>query len=627
MTVIVITSFKTNISHHVTGIVYDGITSKRMPNVIVKVKGKSESTKTDQFGRYEIDVPSKNSYLTFEKIGYETLQVPVAGRTIVEAFLVHIVTETEVEEIIIHRPEAVNEIDDASHVAKINHQKKNFARQSNSNLSWTPQNSIGNVQINTEEYASVKETGFLIPQKSPYSTFSIDVDVASYSNVRRFLNNGQRPPVDAVRVEEMINYFEYDYQGPKSAKNPFAIHTEVALAPWNRNHQLIHIGLQGKRIDHKELPPSNLVFLIDVSGSMNAANKLPLLKSAFRLLTKQLRPEDKVSIIVYAGAAGLVLAPTSGDESEKIIKALDNLQAGGSTAGGAGIELAYKKAKEHFVENGNNRVILATDGDFNVGESSNTAMEKLIEQKRKDGIYLTVLGFGMGDYKDAKMEILADKGNGNYAYIDNILEAKKVLVNEFGGTLFTIAKDVKIQVEFNPQNVQAYRLIGYENRRLQDEDFNDDQKDAGELGAGHSVTALYEVIPVGVNSNYASIDPLKYQAPKPVKNNGFADDLMTVKLRYKDPQIPENGQQDKSKLISRTITKHELKDKNLTNNFKWSATIAAYGMILKESEYKGDITMEEVVEMARSSRGVDKEGYRIECIRLMESSMLLVKNE
>jgi Ca-activated chloride channel family protein len=353
--------------------------------------------------------------------------------------------------------------------------------------------------------------------------------------------------------------------------------------------------------------------LIDVSGSLDAPTKLPLLKSSFKMLVNELREQDHVAIVVYAGAAGLVLEPTSGADKKKILEALDNLQAGGSTAGGAGINLAYAVAKQHFKANGNNRVILATDGDFNVGESSNGGMERLIEEKRKDGVFLTVLGFGMGNYKDSKMEILSDKGNGNYAYIDNITEAKKVLVNEFGGTLFTIAKDVKLQIEFNPTKVQAYRLIGYENRMLKSEDFNNDKKDAGELGSGHTVTALYEIIPVGVESEFYKIDELKYQTTKVDPAASKSKELMTVKFRYKKPD------EDVSKLIVHPLVDNLVALNKTSDDFRWSASVAAFGMLLRESEYVKNFSYDQVVQLAKGAKGEDKEGYRIEFINMAKS--------
>ena len=470
---------------------------------------------------------------------------------------------------------------------------------------------------NTEEYSTIHENGYKNSKDDPLSTFSIDVDAASYSNVRRFLNNGQRPPKDAVRVEELINYFNYEYEEPKN-NEVFSVNTEVAMAPWNPTHQLVQIGIQGKNVATNRLPSSNLVFLLDVSGSMSSANKLPLLKSALKLLIGKLREGDKVSIVVYAGAAGLVLPPTDGQDKETIIAALDKLSAGGSTAGGAGIKLAYKTAREQFIEGGNNRIILATDGDFNIGASSNAEMERLIEKERESGVFLTVLGFGMGNYKDSKMEMLADKGNGNYAYIDNLLEAKKVLVNEFGGTLFTIAKDVKIQVEFNPALVQSYQLIGYENRLLNNEDFNDDKKDAGELGAGHTVTALYEIVPVGVEFENKSIDPLKYQKQKQeAKAAKYGHELMTVKIRYKEP----DGEM--SKLLVQPIKNSDKGWKNATDNFKWAAAIAEFGMILRDSEYVAMDSYAQVLALADASKGNDEFGYRAEFIRLIQSAELL----
>lgn len=470
-------------------------------------------------------------------------------------------------------------------------------------------------QFNTEEYSRIYENSFLKVVNEPLSTFSIDVDAASYSNMRRFLNNNQLPPKDAVRIEEMINYFNYDYPAPQG-EDPFSITTEVSGCPWKKEHKLVHIGLQGEKITSDSLPPANLVFLLDVSGSMNSANKLPLLKSALKMLTKNLRSQDKVSIVVYAGAAGLVLPSTDGSNTHKITEALDRLNAGGSTAGGAGIQLAYKVAKQNFITGGNNRVILATDGDFNVGTSSSSDLVRMIEQKREDGIFLTVLGFGNGNYKDSRMEQLADKGNGNYAYIDNLLEAKKVLVTEMGSTLLTIAKDVKIQVEFNPSVVQAYRLIGYENRKLKNEDFNDDKKDAGELGAGHSVTALYEIVPTGVKMDLPKVDELKYQKTKPIKAiSGPSKEILTVKFRYKKP----TG--SKSKLLVNVLRNRT--DEKHSENLYFSAAVAGFGMLLRDSQYKGDLTFDKIIKMAKEAKGADDNGYRAEFIRLVEQAQLL----
>jgi Ca-activated chloride channel family protein len=468
-----------------------------------------------------------------------------------------------------------------------------------------------NPNFHTESYSHIVENAFLGVASSPLSTFSIDVDRASYSNVRRFINGGQRPPIDAVRIEEMINYFSFDYPDP-DGDHPFSVTTEVSTAPWNPIHQLVRIGIQGERVDTENLPPSNLVFLIDVSGSMQSPDKLPLLKASFRMLVNELQPEDRVAIVVYAGAAGLVLPSTSGNEKDTILDAIEALEAGGSTAGGAGIILAYEVARENHIASGNNRVILATDGDFNIGASSDGEMVRLIEEKREQGTFLTVLGFGTGNLKDSKMEKLADHGNGNFAYIDNLTEARKVLVTEMGGTLMTIAKDVKIQVEFNPARVQAYRLIGYENRLLQDENFNDDTKDAGELGAGHSVTALYEVIPVGVDSQYeiADVDSLRYQASGEPAVTSDSKELLFVKLRYKAPQGAE------SRLITHPV--HDSNDQP-SADLTFASAVAGFGMLLRDSEYCGDLGLPDVLNLARSSTGEDREGYRTEFVRLVET--------
>jgi Ca-activated chloride channel homolog len=478
-------------------------------------------------------------------------------------------------------------------------------------------------RFNTENYNRIDDNPFHRVGNEPLSTFSIDVDTASYSNLRRFITQGELPPKDAVRIEEMINYFTYNYPQPKGER-PFSVTTEVAAAPWNPQHKLVEVGLQGKRLESETLPPSNLVFLIDVSGSMNDPNKLPLVQQSLKLLVNKLRPEDRVSLVVYAGNAGLVLPATPGSQKSKILGAIARLEAGGSTAGGQGIELAYKIAKQNFLKSGNNRVILATDGDFNVGVSSDADLTRLIEQKRDQGIFLTVLGFGTGNYKDGKMEQLADKGNGNYAYIDTLLEAKKVLVNDLRGTLFTIAKDVKIQVEFNPAKVQAYRLIGYENRLLQNQDFNDDKKDAGDIGAGHSVTALYEIIPTGIKSDVKlpEVDPLRYQHSGETASNTAGNELMQVKLRYKLPQ------DSTSQLITQTIPDDDLKaDQIPSTNLRFAAAVATFGMVLRDSEYKGNANYDLVMKLATQAMGEDQEGYRGEFIRLVEQSRgLITKN-
>lgn len=472
---------------------------------------------------------------------------------------------------------------------------------------------------NTEDYDIIVENSFLSATQNPLSTFSIDVDEAAYSNVRRYLENGSMPPAGAVRIEEMINYFDYNYSQPVN-DDPFRVITELAACPWNPQHQLLHIGLKGKEIPVENLPASNMVFLVDVSGSMDEPNKLPLVKASMKLLTDQLREQDRVAIVVYAGNAGLVLPSTSGAEKQQIKDAIDELQAGGSTAGGEGIQLAYQTARNHFIQNGNNRIILATDGDFNVGISSDDELVRLVEKERKSGVFLSVLGFGMGNYKDNKMQQLADKGNGNHSYIDNISEARKVLVNEFGSTLFTIAKDVKLQLEFNPARVQAYRLLGYENRVLAAEDFNDDQKDAGELGSGHTVTALYEIIPVGVKDEFTrSVDPLKYQEPQK-KTVTSADEMLTIKLRYKKPAG------ETSKLISHTVTDQPLTLAQASDNFRFSAAVAEFGLLLRNSAFKQQAGYQQVIGLAKSARGEDANGYRAEFIRLVQSASSIAKN-
>lgn len=581
----------------VYGTVTSAVDGKPLPGVTVSLKGTKTSTATDARGKYSITVPSSGGTLMYSFIGFKTQEAKIGGRNIIDIVLS--VDEITLSEVVVTGYGAKSKQRESPRVAG----DYSFSSRptDNTQLDW-----------NTEEYDGINENIFHGALQNPLSTFSIDVDAASYSNVRRFVNNGQRPPKDAVRIEELVNYFDYDYSQPRD-EHPFNIITEISSAPWNTQHKLVHIGLQGKRIPTENFPPSNLVFLLDVSGSMNMPNKLPLLKSSFTMLVNELRPQDHVAIVVYAGAAGVVLEPTSGGEKQKIIQALDKLQAGGSTAGGAGIKLAYSIARKHFKEGGNNRVILATDGDFNIGESSNASMERLIEEEKKSGVFLTVLGFGMGNYKDSKMETLSNKGNGNYAYIDNLTEARKVLVNEFGGTLFTIAKDVKLQVEFNPAKVQAYRLIGYENRMLRNEDFNNDKKDAGDLGSGHTVTALYEIIPVGVESEFFKIDPLKYQTTKIDPAASRSKELMTVKFRYKKPD--ENG----SKLIVHPLMDNQISLERTSDNFRWSASVAAFGMLLRESEYVKAYTFENVVQLAQGARGTDKEGYRIEFINMVKS--------
>ena len=475
-------------------------------------------------------------------------------------------------------------------------------------------------QPNTEEYALIEENEFREASREPLSTFSIDVDAASYANVRRFLSEGTLPPRDAVRIEELVNYFDYEYAGP-GGDHPFTVTTEVSTAPWNPRHRLVHVGVQGRRVDVSRLPPSNLVFLIDVSGSMDSPDKLPLVKESLRMLVNQLRPRDRVGIVVYAGAAGVVLPSTPGTERARILDAIDRMQAGGSTAGEAGIREAYRLARESFIRGGNNRVVLATDGDFNVGVSSQSELVQLIERERRSGVFLTVLGFGTGNLKDAQMESLADHGNGNYAYVDGIGEARKALVEEMGGTLFTIAKDVKIQVEFNPAKVKAYRLIGYENRALAARDFNDDARDAGELGAGHSVTALYEVVPVGADTEVGGTDPLRYQETRPRAGRPASDELLLVKLRYKEPEG------DASRLIERPLADRGVPLAQTSADFRFAAAVAEWGMLLRDSRFKERASYGEVLALARGALGRDTGGHRAEFVRLVEASRRLASGE
>ncbi|MBC7796751.1 MAG: VWA domain-containing protein [Pyrinomonadaceae bacterium] len=460
-----------------------------------------------------------------------------------------------------------------------------------------------------ERYAEIDENPFLESSRAPLSTFSIDVDTASYSNVRRFINDGQTPPRDAVRIEELINYFEYDYPQPVGDV-PFSVTNEIAACPWNSKHKIVSIGLQGKKISLDNVPPSNLVFLLDVSGSMNAPDKLPLLKASLKTLINQLSAKDRIAIVTYAGNSGLALPSTTADRKADIINALDNLNAGGSTNGGQGIQLAYKVAQDNFIADGNNRVILATDGDFNLGLTSDNELVSLIENKRKSNVFLSVIGFGTGNTNDSMMEKLADKGNGNYAYIDTIDEARKALGSQVAGTLYTIAKDVKIQVEFNPAKVNGYRLIGYENRILAAKDFNDDKKDAGEIGAGISVTALYEIVPKGETIDNKGVDDLKYSQPKSM-GDANSRELLTVKLRYKEPKESE------SKLLSIGLTDTNKSFESASDNLRFASSVAEFGLLLRDSRYKGTASFNQVAQIANSSKGSDLKGYRADFVELV----------
>lgn len=626
ITLLLIVNCRANIT--ITGLVSDANSGDPLPGVSILEKGTSNGVITNIDGLYSISVRDENSKLVFSYIGYISDEVKLSGRTTINIQMVEDIVG--LDEIVVVGYGTVQKSDVTGSVSTIRPEQFSEALQGRcagvkvKRSNGTP-GSGNNIQIrgcatvvadadytdfNTEGYTTVHENGFKEVKMNPLSTFSIDVDAASYSNVRRYLNYGQKPPVDAVRIEEMINYFKYQYPQPKG-EHPFSINTELAECPWNKENKLLHIGLQGKEIATENLPPSNLVFLIDVSGSMGDANKLPLLKSAFKLLVGELRDKDRVAMVVYAGASGVVLPSTRGSEKEKIIDALDRLQSGGCTAGAAGLQLAYKVAEDNFLEEGNNRIILATDGDFNVGQSSNAEMERLIEKEREKGISISVLGFGMGNYKDDKMEIIADKGNGNYAYIDNIQEAKKVFVNEFGGTLFTIAKDVKIQIEFNPVKVKKYRLVGYENRLLNEEDFDNDKIDAGELGSGHTVTALYEL--VLNDEGEKGKEKLKYQTSNVNDLAKESNELVSIKLRYKEP----DGLQ--SKLIESAILDNSNTWEETSDNFRFSAAVAEFGMFLRDSEFKGNTTIENTIRLAENSLGKDNEGYRSEFIRLVKS--------
>jgi Ca-activated chloride channel homolog len=572
-----------------------------IPGVTIVVKGTSTGVVTDYSGHFVINVPEGKSILVFSFIGYKSQEIKLNGQQNLSVVMLEDVTA--LSEVVVVGYGTRKKSDICGSVSSISFDAPSRC--------YKAQASQPSPDYNTEGYSAIHENGYKNPKNDPLSTFSIDVDAASYSNVRRFITEGQKPVPDAVRIEEMINYFDYDYPQPHDG-NPFAIVHELGVCPWNKDNLLLHIGLQGEKMANSEIPPSNLVFLLDVSGSMDQPNKLPLLVKAMKMLAGQLRAKDRVAIVVYAGSSGMVLPSTPGNQKEKIISALDRLQAGGSTAGSAGLKLAYEVAEENFMEDGNNRIILATDGDFNVGPSSNAEMERMIEKYRDRGIFISVCGFGMGNYKDDKMEIIADKGNGNYSYIDNLMEAKKVFINEFSSTLYTIAKDVKIQIEFNPAIVKEYRLVGYENRLLNEEDFENDKKDAGELGAGHTVTALYEIVTTGRHTDY--VRKLKYQPNEVIPEVSQAQELATIKFRYK------KSDGDKSILMTEVIPQKVEQSSETSDNFRFSAAVAGFGMLLRESEYKGTINYDQVLALARGAKGYDKDGYRAEFIRLVELS-------
>ena len=566
----------------------------------VSIEKSRKGTVTNEHGKYSIEA-IQGDIIRFSYIGYKTQKVK-ANRKIIDVKL-YPDNNLLMEECVITSDEVSNRAISSKQMAV---------------RSLGMPALIYDRYANREEYNHNAENRFKSPVKDPLSTFSIDVDAASYSNIRRFINQGEMPPKDAVRIEEMINYFNYNYPKP-TGNDPVRITTEVGICPWNKTHRLVQIGLKAREIENQNLPASNFVFLIDVSGSMFGPTRLELVKSSLRLLVNNLREKDRVAIVTYCGDARVALPSTPGNEKQKIKDALETLTAGGSTAGGAGIKEAYRIAQKNFIAQGNNRIILCTDGDFNVGASSETELENLIESKRKSGIFLTVLGYGMGNYKDNKMQILAQKGNGNHAYIDNIQEANKVLVNEFGSTMYAVAKDVKLQVEFNPAKVQSYRLVGYETRILNNEDFNDDTKDAGEMGAGHTITALYEIIPTGISGNIpGSIDPLKYQTETNINaQTSNSSELLTVKLRYKTPE------EEKSKKIEKSVTDTD-KD-NVSPDFRFASAVAMFAQLLKDSDFKGEATYDKVIETANKGLSFDPEGYRAEFVRLVQSAKGLNK--
>lgn len=583
----------------VTGTVTDE-NNRPLIGANVSIEKSRKGTVTNEHGKYSIEA-MQGDIIRFSYIGYKTQKVK-ANRKIIDVKL-YPDNNLLMEECVITSDEVSNRAISSKQMAV---------------RSLGMPALIYDRYANREEYSHNAENRFKSPVKDPLSTFSIDVDAASYSNIRRFINQGEMPPKDAVRIEEMINYFNYNYPKP-TGNDPVRITTEVGICPWNKTHRLVQIGLKAREIENQNLPASNFVFLIDVSGSMFGPTRLELVKSSLRLLVNNLREKDRVAIVTYCGDARVALPSTPGNEKQKIKDALETLTAGGSTAGGAGIKEAYRIAQKNFIAQGNNRIILCTDGDFNVGASSETELENLIESKRKSGIFLTVLGYGMGNYKDNKMQILAQKGNGNHAYIDNIQEANKVLVNEFGSTMYAVAKDVKLQVEFNPAKVQSYRLVGYETRMLNNEDFNDDTKDAGEMGAGHTVTALYEIIPTGISGNIpGSIDPLKYQTETNTNaQTSNSSELLTVKLRYKTPE------EEKSKKIEKSVT--DMGKDNVSPDFRFASAVAMFAQLLKDSDFKGEATYDKVIETANKGLSFDPEGYRAEFVRLVQSAKGLNK--
>ena len=611
----------------VSGRITDAATGQGLPGVTVLLKGTANRTQSDTKGHYQLaGVPVQGARLQFSLAGFAMQEMPASTARLDVALQRHNDQKVLREAVIVdYGAVAPRKVASApSGRAAGASVRRNRAVPDQEELK---DKSVGYLNATAppvayparpeagagDTYAKIQENAFHPVSKEPLSTFALDVDNASYSNVRRFLNEGQLPPRDAVRVEELLNYFRYQLPAPAATSpDPVRISAELSDCPWAPCHQLARIGIQARILETASLPPANLAFLVDVSGSMMGDDRLPLVRAGLKLLVRQLRPQDHVALVAYAGAAGLVLPPTPGTQQATILEAIDRLEAGGSTAGGAGLRLAYATAQQSFQKSGNNRVILATDGDFNVGESSDAAMEQLIVQQRETGIFLTVLGVGRGNLRDSRMELLADKGNGNYAYLDNLDEARRTLVAQFGGTLFTVAKDVKLQVEFNPARVVGYRLIGYENRLLANEDFNNDRKDAGELGAGHTVTALYELVPVG--SSNPLVDKLKYQPGQDVLARSLspANEVLTVKLRYKEPQGST------SRLLAQPLAGAAVPIAQASADQQVAAAVAEVGLLLRQSEQRGTATYASAARLAQAGRGPDADGYRAELLRLVQ---------
>lgn len=609
MLLLILAGFRADHYRTINGTVYNTENNKPLQGVTVEVEGTNIVTISNSQGHYTLKVPDNITHLLFSMIGFEQKRIKAGKTALLDVWLIPSAPMLD-ETLSVGMSKGLSITRAATVVNAQNRSIPFGGRVINRHYS---------TYENTESYGKISENDFIDPKQEPLSTFAIDVDAASYSNVRRFINNGQLPPKDAVRLEEMINYFPCDLAAPSNG-DPVAISTELSSAPWNAQHHLLRIGLKAKTMKTDKLPPSNFVFLLDVSGSMDDFNRLPLVKASMKLLIDQLRDKDHVAIVTYAGSAETKLTSTSGNNKRKIKDVIDALEANGATAGGAGIKLAYQLAKENFIKGGNNRIVLASDGDFNVGPSSDEDMEELITNEQKSGISLSVFGFGMGNLKDSKMEILANKGHGNYAYIENIAEARKAMVTEFGGTLFTVAKDVKMQVEFNPAKVQAYRLLGYENRLLKKEDFNNDQKTGGDMGIGHTVTALYEIIPIGTKDDYTgSVDPLKYQSPSSIVLSNSAE-MATIKFRYKNPGS-ENSQLKKLSIAANPINLAETSE-----DFRFVSAVAELGLLLRNSTYKQQAAYDKLIARAKKAKGIDHEGYRAEFIKLAENTKLLAKS-